>query len=114
MAYTDLRDFVRALEQRGELKRIPFEVDSVLEITEFADRSVKHGGPALLFEKPKGSTIPVLIKQTFTPWLQLQVGSNGYTWVGAATHAQFLELVPPCSCLCHNQRLIITAPHRRR
>jgi 4-hydroxy-3-polyprenylbenzoate decarboxylase len=61
MAYDDLRDFVRALEKRGELKRISFEVDPYLEITEFADRSVKTGGPALLFEKPKGSDIPVLI-----------------------------------------------------
>src|ERR1700730_15376555 len=61
MAYDDLRDFVRALEKRGELKRISFEVDPKLEITEFADRSVKTGGPALLFEKPKGSNIPVLI-----------------------------------------------------
>jgi 4-hydroxy-3-polyprenylbenzoate decarboxylase len=60
MAYTDLREFIAALEKHGELKRIPFEVDPVLEITEFADRSVKHGGPALLFEKPKGSSIPVL------------------------------------------------------
>ena len=61
MAYTDLREFVGALEKNKELKRIPFEVDAVLEITEFADRSVKNGGPALLFEKPKGSRIPVLI-----------------------------------------------------
>src|SRR6202020_2917920 len=61
MAYSDLRDFVRALEQRGELKRIPFEVDPILEITEFADRSVKTGGPALQFEKPKGYSVPVLI-----------------------------------------------------
>ncbi len=61
MAYTDLREFISALEKQGELKRIPFEVDPVLEITEFADRSVKRGGPALLFEKPKGSSIPVLI-----------------------------------------------------
>ena len=61
MAYNDLRDFVAALEKSGELKRIPFEVDPYLEITEFADRSVKSGGPALLFEKPKGSTVPVLI-----------------------------------------------------
>jgi 4-hydroxy-3-polyprenylbenzoate decarboxylase len=61
MAYDDLREFIRALEKHGELKRIPFEVDPVLEITEFADRSVKSGGPALLFEKPKGSDIPVLI-----------------------------------------------------
>ncbi len=61
MAYTDLRDFVRALEKQGELKRIPFEVSPELEITEFADRSVKTGGPALLFEKPSGSDVPVLI-----------------------------------------------------
>ena len=61
MAYDDLREFVRALEKQHELKRISFEVDPVLEITEFADRSVKSGGPALLFEKPKGSNVPVLI-----------------------------------------------------
>ena len=61
MAYDDLREFIRALEKHGELKRISFEVDPVLEITEFADRSVKSGGPALLFEKPKGSDVPVLI-----------------------------------------------------
>jgi 4-hydroxy-3-polyprenylbenzoate decarboxylase len=61
MGYTDLREFIRALEKNKELKRIPFEVDPVLEITEFADRSVKGGGPALLFEKPKGFDIPVLI-----------------------------------------------------
>jgi len=61
MAYKDLHDFIRALEKHGELKRIPFEVDPVLEITEFADRSVKRGGPALLFEKPAGSEFPVLI-----------------------------------------------------
>lgn len=61
MAYTDLREFIKALDKAGELKRIPFEVDPYLEITEFADRSVKKGGPALLFEKPKGSNVPVLI-----------------------------------------------------
>jgi 4-hydroxy-3-polyprenylbenzoate decarboxylase len=61
MGYTDLREFIRALEKNKELKRIPFEVDPVLEITEFADRAVKTGGPALLFEKPKGFRMPVLI-----------------------------------------------------
>src|SRR5690242_3173090 len=61
MPYDDLRGFIRALEKAGELKRIPFEVDPILEITEFADRAVKQGGPALLFEKPKGSSMPVLI-----------------------------------------------------
>lgn len=61
MAYADLSEFIAALEKNKELVRIPFEVDPYLEITEFADRSVKQKGPALLFEKPKGSNIPVLI-----------------------------------------------------
>ncbi len=61
MPIDDLRGFIRALEREGELKRIPFEVDPYLEITEFADRSVKQNGPALLFEKPKGSTVPIAI-----------------------------------------------------
>ncbi|HEY1221609.1 MAG TPA: hypothetical protein VGF03_21895, partial [Bryobacteraceae bacterium] len=42
MAYKDLREFIAALERNGELRRIPFEVDPVLEITEFADRAVKR------------------------------------------------------------------------
>ncbi|HEY3439857.1 MAG TPA: menaquinone biosynthesis decarboxylase [Paludibaculum sp.] len=61
MAHADLREFIRALEKAGELKRVPFEVDPHLEMTEFADRAVKRGGPALLFEKAKGSRYPVLI-----------------------------------------------------
>jgi 4-hydroxy-3-polyprenylbenzoate decarboxylase len=61
MAYNDLREFVGALEKAGELKRVALEVDPYLEITEFADRSVKTGGPAFLFEHPKGSKIPLLV-----------------------------------------------------
>src|SRR5258708_5435077 len=61
MAYNNLRDFIRALEKAGELKRIKTEVDPILEITEITDRVSKAGGPALLFEKPKGYKSPVLI-----------------------------------------------------
>lgn len=61
MAYQDLREYIQALEKHGELKRISFPVDPRLEITEFADRAVKRGGPALLFEQPKGSAVPLLI-----------------------------------------------------
>ncbi len=61
MAYRDLREFVAALERQGELRRVSAEVDPRLEITELADRAVKRGGPALLFENPRGSDIPVLI-----------------------------------------------------
>ncbi len=58
--YSDLRDFIAALEQRGELKRITVEVDPNLEMTEIADRTLRAGGPALLFENPKGYNAPVL------------------------------------------------------
>src|ERR1700690_2620557 len=67
MNYTDLRDFLAQLERRGLLKRIGFEVDPRLEMTEICDRVLKAGGPALLFEKPKGHTIPVLGNLLGTP-----------------------------------------------
>ena len=60
MAYRDLRDFLKKLEKEGELQRISVEVDPVLEITEISDRAVKAGGPALLFERPRGSQIPAV------------------------------------------------------
>src|SRR5574337_187586 len=61
MAYEDLRGFIAALEQRGLLKRITAEVDPILEIAEITDRVSKHLGPALLFERVKGSSMPLLI-----------------------------------------------------
>lgn len=67
MKYKDLRDFIAQLEQRGELKRISQQVDPNLEMTEIADRTLRAGGPALLFENPKGSDIPVLANLFGTP-----------------------------------------------
>ncbi len=61
MASLDLRAFIDSLDQQGELLRITAEVDPELEIAEIADRAVKSGGPALFFEKVKGSSIPVAI-----------------------------------------------------
>src|SRR5258707_3076007 len=61
MAYQDLREFIRALDKAGELKRIRQEVDPILEIAEITDRVSKQVGPALLFERPKGYRTPVLI-----------------------------------------------------
>lgn len=61
MAYKDLQHFIRVLEEKKLLKRIKTEVDSNLEITEITDRVVKKAGPALLFEKVKGSNYPLLI-----------------------------------------------------
>lgn len=67
MKYRDLRDFIALLEQRGELKRIQHEIDPYLEMTEIADRTLKAGGPALLFENPKGHSVPVLANLFGTP-----------------------------------------------
>ncbi|CAO1660960.1 4-hydroxy-3-polyprenylbenzoate decarboxylase [Salinicola sp. NYA28a] len=67
MKYHDLRDFIAALEARGELKRVTVEVDPYLEITEICDRTLRAGGPALLFENVKGSEMPVLGNLFGTP-----------------------------------------------
>jgi 4-hydroxy-3-polyprenylbenzoate decarboxylase len=67
MKYQDLRDFIAQLEQRGQLKRISTEIDPYLEMTEIADRTLKAGGPALLFENVKGHSIPVLANLFGTP-----------------------------------------------
>ena len=61
MPYEDLREFIDRLEEENELARIKHEVSPILEMTEIADRVVKMGGKALLFENPKGYSIPVLL-----------------------------------------------------
>ncbi|WP_151671237.1 4-hydroxy-3-polyprenylbenzoate decarboxylase [Nitrincola schmidtii] len=65
--YKDLRDFIDMLEKRGQLKRITQPVNPVLEMTEIADRTLRAGGPALLFENPVGYDIPVLANLFGTP-----------------------------------------------
>ncbi len=67
MKYKDLRDFIAQLEKKGELKRVSVEVDPYLEVTEICDRTLKREGPAILFENPKGSTIPLLANLFGTP-----------------------------------------------
>lgn len=67
MKYSDLRDFIVQLESLGELKRIRFPVSSYLEITEICDRTLRAGGPALLFEQVDGQSIPVLANLFGTP-----------------------------------------------
>jgi len=67
MKYADLRDFLAQLEARGELKRIGQVIDPHLEMTEICDRTLRAKGPALLFENPKGHTIPVLGNLFGTP-----------------------------------------------
>jgi len=67
MKYKDLRDFLAQLESKDELKRVTTEVSPYLEMTEICDRLLKTGGPAILFENPKGHNIPVLGNLFGTP-----------------------------------------------
>lgn len=60
MAYRDLRDFIAQLETLGELKRVSAPVSPHLEMTALCDRTLRAGGPALLFENPIGHRMPVL------------------------------------------------------
>jgi 4-hydroxy-3-polyprenylbenzoate decarboxylase len=67
MKYRDLREFIALLEARGELTRVSVAVDPHLEMTEICDRTLRNGGPALLFENPTGHTVPVLANLFGTP-----------------------------------------------
>jgi len=67
MKFKDLRDFISLLEKKGLLKRIQQEVSCELEITEICDRTLRKGGPALLFENVEGYDIPVLANLFGTP-----------------------------------------------
>ena len=67
MRYKDLRDFIKLLEAEDELKRITAAVDPKLEMTEICERTLRVGGPALIFENPKRSTVPVLANLFGTP-----------------------------------------------
>ena len=84
MRYTDLRDFIFQLERLGQLKRISVEVDPHLEMTEICDRVLRAGGPAILFERPKGHSVPVLANLFGTSQrVALGMGVSGDDWQGA-------------------------------
>lgn len=67
MKYKDLRDFISQLEKNGDLVRITKPISTKLEMTEIADRTLRAGGPALLFENPVDFDIPVLMNLFGTP-----------------------------------------------
>src|SRR3954470_10176985 len=95
----DLRDWIALLEREGELVRVSAEVDPDLEITEIVDRTVKAGGPALLFEKPKGSEHSLLINQFGTERrMCLAFGVERLDDV-AQRVADVLEMQPPAGLL---------------
>ena len=80
----DLRDFIARLEQMGELRRVTAEVDPHLEMTEICDRVLRAGGPAILFENPKGYRMPVLANLFGSPQrVALGMGESGEDWQNA-------------------------------
>jgi 4-hydroxy-3-polyprenylbenzoate decarboxylase len=95
VSFRDLRDWIALLEREGELLRVAAEVDPHLEMTEIVDRTVKAGGPALLFERPKGSAHSLLINQFGTERrMCLAFGVERLDDV-AAKLADVLEMQPP-------------------
>ncbi len=95
MPAKDLRGWIALLEREGELVRVSAEVDPDLEITEIVDRTVRSGGPALLFERPKGSEHPLLINQFGTERrMCLAFGVERLDDV-AQSVADVLEMQPP-------------------
>jgi 4-hydroxy-3-polyprenylbenzoate decarboxylase len=91
----DLRAWIALLEREGELTRVSAEVDPHLEITEINDRTVKSGGPALLFENVRGSEHPLLINQFGTEKrMCLAFGAASLDDVGRRL-GDVLEMQPP-------------------
>src|SRR5215831_6269417 len=90
-----LREWIALLEREGELVRVAVEVDPYLEVTEIVDRTVKAGGPALLFERAKGSEHALLVNQFGTERrMCLAFGVERLDDV-AAKLANVLEMQPP-------------------
>jgi 4-hydroxy-3-polyprenylbenzoate decarboxylase len=94
-APADLREWIALLEREGELVRVTAEVDPQLEVTEIVDRTVKAGGPAVLFERPAGSEHPLLVNQFGTERrMCLALGVESLDGAGAKL-ADVLEMQPP-------------------
>ncbi|MBL0058008.1 MAG: menaquinone biosynthesis decarboxylase [Elusimicrobia bacterium] len=106
----DLPDFIRLLERSGELKRVRVEVDPALEITEIATRVVKAGGPALYFEKIKGSPYPVVINLFGSERRMEMVFGRPPAAIGEELRLAAEDLFPPApSSLWRHRSLLMRA-----
>src|SRR4051812_39303150 len=92
---SDLRDWIKLLEREGELVRVTAEVDPDLEVTEIVDRTVKSGGPALLFENPKHARHALLINQFGTERRMAMAFSPPDLGAVAAKRESVIERHPP-------------------
>src|SRR3972149_9776782 len=110
MAFRELREFMAALEARGELKRIRVPVSAELEAAEIADRAMKSGGPALLFEQVKGSSVPLAMNLFGTMGrMCLALGVSSLDEIGARM-AEVIEPEIPSNLLAKLKMLPKLAP----
>lgn len=95
MPAADLQTLVAELEERGWLQRVRAAVDPALEITEITDRVTKAGGPALLFERVKGSDLPLLINTFGTQQrMCLALGCNNFEELAARVRSLLKPEIP--------------------
>ena len=95
MPYKDLQDFLKHLDQNGEIRRIDAELDPYLEIAEVTDRVSKKFGPALLFQNVKGSKFPVLTNMYGSyKRMNMALDSENLDALGERIH-EYLEIERP-------------------
>jgi 4-hydroxy-3-polyprenylbenzoate decarboxylase len=107
MSFKNLKEFINALEKAGELKRITAEVDPYLEITEIADRMSKKNGPAILFERTKGSDFPLLIN-AFGSFRRMEMALNSSSLDDIGKRIESLIKMQPPSGLFEKIKLLLT------
>ena len=107
MSFKNLKEFITALENTGELKRIPAEADPFLEITEIADRMSKRSGPALLFENTKNSRFPLLIN-AFGSFKRMEMALNCKSLDDIGSRIESLIKMQPPSSLFEKIKLLLT------
>ncbi len=107
MPYKNQRQFIARLEELGELRRVAVEVDPVLEITEIADRASKSGGPALLFEKVKGSPHPLLIN-AFGSYSRMHLALECESFDDIAARIDSLVKMQPPAGILDKLRMLFT------
>jgi len=107
MSFKNLKEFIDELENAGELKRISTEVDPFLEITEIADRMSKSDGPALLFEKTKDSSFPLLIN-AFGSFKRMEMALNCRSLDDIGNRIEELIKMQPPSGLMEKIKMLMT------
>ena len=113
MVFDGFAKFLEALESRGDLIRIHFPVDPYLEITEIADRVMKRGGPALVFEKVKGSSFPLAINCFGSQErIKLALGINRLEGIGEDLFT-LVKSIPTASCFGEKVKLLFKLNHNK-